>query len=410
MTTTRRPRIITPARARRIVLRAQGLDGGWVLPGGAEGAATTVERLGYVQIDTIAVIARAHEHALWVRQPSYRPEMLHQLLAVDRRVFEYWTHAASYVPMSDYRYYLRRMHGHTERGQPWREENAKLVEHVRRRLRTEGALAAADFESGDRRGPWWDWKPAKRVLEHLFNAGELMISQRRNFQRVYDLTERVMPTGIDTSMPDPEEEARWAVRRALGNLGVVDLLAESRYRRGGSDERVAAAVAELTQAGEVVPVTIRGSGDGVRHATAEAIEATERGRRSRRVHLLSPFDNLVIRRRWLASIFDFDYTLECYLPERKRRHGYFCLPILWGDRFVGRLDPKAERKKRVFAVRRLAFEPDIGDWDALLPPLARKIAELARFNGCDRVRLYSVRPAAVRAPLRRALDTALQDD
>ena len=405
-----RPRIITPARARRLALRAQGLDGSWDSPTGAEGAAATVERLGYVQIDTIAVIARAHEHTLWVRQPSFRPEMLHQLLAVDRRVFEYWTHAASYVPMTDYRYYLRRMYANRVREgtHGWMSANAKMIEHVRGRLGAEGELAAADFESDGRRGPWWDWKPAKRALECLFNAGEVMISQRRNFQRVYDLAERVLPPGIDTALPAPGEEARWAIRRTLGNLGVVDLSSEPRYRRGGSEEHIADAVAELVETGEIVPVAVRGSAESGLYALDSALEATERSRRSRRLHLLSPFDNLVIRRRWLSELFDFDYSLECYVPERKRRHGYFCLPVLWGDRFVGRLDPKAERKKRVFAVRRLGFESDVDDWDALLPPLARKIAELARFNGCDRVRLYAVRPAAVRAPLRRALDDAFQ--
>ena len=165
---------------------------------------------------------------------------------------------------------------------------------------------------------------------------------------------------------------------------------------------------ELVEMGEVVPVRLRGQDTPAALFTLSAtLEATARARHNRTVHLLSPFDNLVIRRDWLSQFFDFDYTLECYLPERKRRSGYFCLPILWGDRFVGRLDPKAERKKRLFAVRRLYFEPGFGDWDALLPALADKIAALARFNGCERVRLYSVRPAAIRAVLRGALDEAL---
>jgi hypothetical protein len=399
---------ISPARARRIALAAQGLDGSWDHMAGAEGAAATVERLGYVQIDTIAVIERAHEHALWVRQGSYQPWMLHQLLAVDRRVFEYWTHAASYVPMCDYRYYLRRMHANRSRDgtRAWMEANAKLVGHVRDRIRADGALAAVDFESGGRRGPWWDWKPAKRALECLFNIGELMISERRKFQRVYDLAERVLPATVDTRIPESDEAARWAVRWTLGNLGVAGF-SQNRYWPVAGDSK--AAVEELVESGEVVPVQLKGSGNGALYTLATTLEATAKTRRSRRVHLLSPFDNLVIRRDWLSQFFGFDYTLECYVPARKRRYGYFCLPILWGDRFVGRLDPKAERKKRVFAIRRLHFEPEVEAWDALLAPLARKTVELARFNGCDRVRLYSVRPAAIRMPLRRALDDALRE-
>lgn len=397
---------ITPARARRLALRAQGLDGSWDQIPGADGAAATVERFGYVQIDTIAVIERAHDHTLWVRQDSYQPSMLHQLLAVDRRVFEYWTHAASYVPMRDYRHYLRRMHANRSRSRVWMEDNAALVAHVRDRIRAEGALAAADFESDRRRGPWWDWKPAKRALECLFNTGELMISERRRFQRVYDLVERVLPADVDTAMPKADEEARWAVRWTLRNLGVASV-EQNRYWPGSGDG-VNRAVEELVEMGEVVPVRLRGQDTPAALFTLSAtLEATARARHNRTVHLLSPFDNLVIRRDWLSQFFDFDYTLECYLPERKRRYGYFCLPILWGDRFVGRLDPKAERKKRLFAVRRLYFEPGFGDWDALLPALADKIAALARFNGCERVRLYSVRPAAMRAVLRGALDEAL---
>ena len=401
---TFKPQAISPARARRIALRAQGLDGSWDQAQGADGAAATVERLGYVQIDTIAVIQRAHEHTLWVRQGSYQPCMLHQLLAIDRRVFEYWTHAASYVPMRDYRYYLGRMQANRSREgtRVWMDANTRLVERVRDRISAEGGLAAADFESGERRGPWWDWKPAKRVLECLFNTGELMISQRRNFQRVYDLAERVLPDDVDTTVPEPDEAARWAVRWTLGNLGVASL-SQNRYLHGAG-EGVHRAVEELVEMGEVVPVRLRGSDNGELFTPATTLEATASTRRSRRLHLLSPFDNLVIRRDWLSRFFDFEYTLECYVPARKRRYGYFCLPILWGDRFVGRLDPKAEREKRVFAVRRLHFEPVVSDWDALLPALARKITELARFNGCDRVRLHSVRPAPVRAPLRRALD------
>ena len=403
------PLTITPARARRLALHAQGLDGNWRPPSGADGAAATVERLGYVQIDTIAVIERAHEHTFWVRQPSYRPEMLHQLLAVDRRVFEYWTHAASYVPMDHYRYYLGGMLARREQGRThaWMAANSELVDHVRARIDAEGPLAAANFEGGDRRGTWWDWKPAKQALESLFNSGELMISERRNFHRIYDLAERVLPADVDTTLPGPDDHARWAVRWTLVGRGLADL-SKRRYAISRTD-RMAAVAEQMVETGEIVPVRIRGAGDrGTWYALADALEST--GRRSRRqppVHILSPFDNLVIQRGWLSRLFDFDYTLECYLPARKRRHGYFCLPILWGDRFVGRLDPKAERRSGVFAVRRLAFESGVGDWDALLPPLARKLVDLARFNGCDRVRLHGVRPAEARVLLRRALDEAL---
>ncbi|MDP6016615.1 MAG: crosslink repair DNA glycosylase YcaQ family protein [Candidatus Latescibacteria bacterium] len=400
------PHSITNAHARRLALRAQGLDGTWRPGRGVNGAGAIVERLGYVQIDTIAVIERAHEHILWTRQPSYRPSYLQRLMQ-DRRVFEYWTHAASYVPMMDYRYYGRRRRSYATggRGADWLRDNRAVVDHVRERIRSEGALLAADFQdTRGRRGPWWDWKPAKAALEGLFDSGELMISERRGFQRVYDLAERVLPGDLDRTEPTADERARWAVHRTLDNLGVVDDW-QMRIWNRNSDERHAA-VEQLLEEGQIEPVEIRGDGGDPLYARPTDLQATARGRATRRVHLLSPFDNLVIRRRWVQRVFDFDYSIECYVPGPKRRYGYFCLPVLFGDRLVGRLDPKADRKAGVFIVRRLTLEPDVGDVDRLLSPLAESIWRFARFNGCDEVRVETVRPGKIKAPLRRALAEA----
>ena len=399
------PNMITAAHARRLALRAQGLDAGHRAGRGANGAAATIERLGYVQIDTIAVIERAHEHILWTRQPSYRSTYLQRLMR-DRRVFEYWTHAASYVPMADYRYYgrRRRWYAGAGRGADWLRENRTVVEHVRERIETEGPLLAADFQDVEgRRGPWWDWKPAKAALEALFDAGELMISERRGFQRVYNLAERVLPIDVDVTEPDVDERARWAVHRTLDNLGVADE-AQMRIWNRNRDE-THAAVEELLEAGQIEPVEIRGDDGHPLFARPADLQDTARGRSTRQVHLLSPFDNLVIRRLWLLRIFDFDFTIECYVPGPKRRFGYFCLPVLFGDRLVGRLDPKADRKEGVFIVRCLELEPKV-NVDTLLPPLAASIWRFARFNGCDEVRVETVRPVKVKAPLRRALASA----
>ena len=229
---------ITADHARRIALCCQRLDGRWHPRPGPEGTAETIEGLGYVQIDTIAVVHRAHEHTLWCRQPDYDPRMLHQLLAHDRRVFEYWTHAASYVPMADYRYYVRRMRAVASGGRTrdWMKENRRTVADVRRRIREEGPLLAADFKEMEagKRGPWWEGrKPSKIALECLFDTGELMIDERRNFQRVYDLAERVLPDSVDPTPPQPAEQARWAVRRALGNRGVATMVAWGPEGAGG---------------------------------------------------------------------------------------------------------------------------------------------------------------------------------
>ena len=400
-------RAISADRARRLIVQCQGLAKPWKLPPGPQGAARVVERLGYVQIDTISVVQRAHEHVLWSRQAEYDPRMLHQLQAVDRKVFEYWTHAASYVPMADYRYYLPRMRGFAagERMRSWRRDNAKLARQVLERIREEGGLAASDFEAPPgKRGPWWDWKPAKRALENLFSAGELMISERRKFQRVYDLAERVVPPGVDTSLPSAQEQAHFAVRRALGNLGVADP-GEMRWWLRDA-EAVEAAVADLVAAGEVTPVRVRGWDGEAQLALTEALEASARASRGRRrVRILSPFDNLVIRRGRLKRIFDFDYKLEAYVPAPKRQYGYFSLVLLWGDRFIGRLDPKAERQQKL-TVRSLQLEPGTEVDDELLGELAASLAAFAAFNGCERTKVERSTPARVGPRLQRLVDQA----
>ena len=171
--------------ARKLAIGCQGLDAPWKLPKGKEGVAQVIERLGYVQIDTIAVVQRAHHHTLWSRRWDYTPQMLHELQAQDRRVFEWWGHAASYLPMCDYRYYLPRMRAFAERQKTrdWLGQNAQLVGDVVDRIRDEGPLGSSDFSAPEgKRGSWWDWKPAKRALETLFNTGEMMVTERRNFQ------------------------------------------------------------------------------------------------------------------------------------------------------------------------------------------------------------------------------------
>jgi uncharacterized protein len=402
------PVTIEAATARRLAIRCQGLDGAWELPGGKEGVAQVIERLGYVQIDTIAVVQRAHDHTLWSRRPEYLPQMLHELQARDRRVFEYWTHAASFVPMRDYRYSLHRMRAFAEspRMRQWREQNRALVQEILARIQAEGPLGSADFAAppGQKRGSWWDWKPAKEALERLFWTGELMVAERRRFQRLYDLTERVLPAGTDTTEPDRDELGRFAVRRELSTHGVAAAL---EIRRANRDAKaISAAIAELAAAGEVTAVAIEGRVGEAYYALTETLaDATTASRGETRLHLLSPFDSLVIGRERLRRLFGFDYRIECYTPAPQRRHGYFCLPILWDEQLVGRLDPKADRKQKMLLVRRITLEPEFRPDDRFLAALAETLRAFATFNGCERVTIEQTDPETLKPPLARALET-----
>jgi len=396
---------IALSTARRLAMQAQGLDGSWDVPPGKDGVLAVLERLGYVQIDTIAVVQRAHHHTFWTRCPDYTPALLDELLAEDRGVFEYWTHAASYVPMSHYRHYLPRMRAHENGRHAWycTREAVEMVEHVLDRIRSEGPLGSADFKTpGERgRGPWWDWKPAKRAMEMLFSMGKLMVGERRHFHRIYDLPERVLPRDLDTSMPTEAELGAFGARRGLAALGIAN--AGEIAWGFGHHAAVGAALQDMVDRGEAVGVNVTGLDEEPRYALADALARAKKRNRRKPLHILSPFDSFVIRRRRVAQLFGFHYKIECYTPAPKRKHGYFCLPVLWGDTFVARIDAKADRKKRTLLLRNVILEPDVEDWDALLPPLAEKLAAFARFNECDRIKVERTRPAKFAAPLRRAL-------
>jgi len=409
---------ISQKTARRMVLHAQLLDGHTKIKKGKEGIVQTIEHLGYVQIDTISVIERAHHHTLWTRVPGYSQSQLHEAQATDRSIFEYWGHAASYLPMGDYRFYLPMMRSFIDPQnawyRSWGEKYGSYLEPVMKRIREEGAKAARDFENpgGRRKGPWWDWKPAKAALELLFWRGELMIRERNGFERVYDLTERVLPAGIDMRLPAPGELGRFIVQRALNALGAASEKEIRDYIRIGDKEIIAGAIREMLESAEIIRLTVKGQNDVV-YALPKVLEAVSRlrARPSRpattgppRARLLNPFDNLVISRSRLKERFAFDYTLECYVPKEKRRHGYFVLPILFGENIVGRLDPKADRKTKTFFVRQLSIEPGFLDDDSLIPELSRALGELACFNGCVKIILEDVQPKKLIVPLKKILD------
>lgn len=396
-------------QARKMVLQAQLLDGSVKLSKGKEGVAQTVERLGYIQIDTISVIERAHHHTLWNRRADYDQGMLHELQAKDRRIFEYWGHAASYLPMNDYRYYLPRMKWYHDPKSKWVKDRLERCGHwmkpVLKRIDREGALSSKDFEASRKKGgQWWDWKPAKVALELLFWQGKLMITQRRNFHRVYDLTERVLPKAVDTRVPDDDELGRFFVRRALSAYGLAQEKEIREHIHAAGKEVISKSLAELVDSGQVTALRIKEDSDADYYALAETIAKVAKFRkRQPRVFILSPFDNLIIQRQRLRNLFGFDYALECYVPAVKRKFGYFTLPILWGQDFVGRLDSKADRKNKTFIVRKLALEPRLKNMDELLPVFANKLTELAKFNQCKKIKLEKVSPACIKATLERSL-------
>ncbi|MEE9254814.1 MAG: crosslink repair DNA glycosylase YcaQ family protein, partial [Pseudomonadales bacterium] len=283
-------------RLRRIALDAQGLLRNASFGRGRSGALKAIEHLGYVQIDTISVVERAHHHTLWARVPNYRQIHLEQLVR-SGKVFEYWAHAAAYLPMRDYRYALPRMQAIASGQRHWfRSRDKSLIEAVLERIRTEGALRARDFETPDgHQGGWWRWKPAKRALEQLFMEGRLMAAGRDGFEKIYDLPERVLTNDTDTSTPTLDEYAEHLVESTTRALGFAQAK-ECVYHRRGQEIRdaVNGILRERVDAG--VLVQLRSSdGGGIYYARPAALEQPTPRTRSR-VTLLCPFDNVLIQR------------------------------------------------------------------------------------------------------------------
>jgi len=401
---------ISRTMARRIVLKTHLLDGRTRMPAGKEGVARTIESLGYVQIDTIAVIERAHHVALWTRRPDYEPGMLDGLQAKDRRVFEYWSRALFYLPMSDFRYFLPRMKRFEDPYSRWEKDRLGKYGHMMKpaleALRRSGPASSRELAEKLGTGKTSDdmRKPTKSALELLHLRGEVLVAERKNFHRVYDLTERILPPGIDTSFPTDAEVGRYCILRALGTYGLATEAEIRQFSHAAKRESITAALRELVEGGEVVPVGLEGESNSDNYALAGTLLAS-RGLRPARpaVRLLSPFDSLVIQRDRVKRLFDFDYTLECYIPPARRKVGYFVHPILFGEELVGRLDPKADRKSKTLLVQSLRLEPGFDPGEVFLRALAERVREFARFNACERVKIVKTSPANFKKRLERSL-------
>ena len=371
----------------QLALSRQGLANRDAFPAGQEAVAEVLKRLGFLQIDTISVVARAHQHTLWNRVIDYEPSMLDTAIA-DRAVFEYWAHAAAYLPMRDYRFAQVRMRNMREGKSRWiRSTDTRLMRRVLKRIKTEGPLRSRDFEAPARAGRgWWDWKPTKHALEQLFMQGDLMITGREGFQKRYDLRERVLPDDVDTRFPSTTEYAHYLIDTQLRSFGASPEPSFT-YLLTGRDLRAAVndILVERERCGDLEVREVEGARwyvDVQRLATSH----TQPTPSSSRVCLLSPFDNLIIQRDRLRALFGFDYVLECYVPEAKRKFGYFTLPLLLGNRFVGRMDCKAHRKTRVFEVKQLHWEADT-DPEQIIGLVAEELLSFAQFNGARKIQI-----------------------
>jgi uncharacterized protein YcaQ len=343
---------LTQREARRIWLRAQRLDTSAPFGDGPQATAAAVEHLGYVQIDTINVIERSHHHILWNRIPDYRRSDLQQAQSVDKTVFEYWTHALSYVPSRDLRFFLPAMKRHRREGHKWLAGVSPAdLRKVMRLIRRDGALTIRDIEDDvlvDKHHPWASRKPSKRALQLAFYTGELTISARTGMLKTYELMARHFGWDKRPKPASPREVIAYLLDRALRAQGVVSLDSIC-HLDAPSKSAVRRLIEARTRAKELVAVGVEGAGKQehwVRPEVLEGAQAASHNAMPELVHILSPFDPLTIQRKRTELFFGYGHRFEAYLPKEKRLFGYFALPVLAGDRIVAAIDLKTDRKAR----------------------------------------------------------------
>ncbi|WP_431227390.1 winged helix-turn-helix domain-containing protein [Burkholderia contaminans] len=380
---------LSTAAARALHLAAQGLLTPPRRKATKADVLDTIRRMAQLQIDTIHVVARSPYLVLFSRLGDFAPQWLDEHLA-EARLFEYWSHEACFLPVEQFGLMRYKMLDPSGMGwkyaAEWHEQNRPEIERLLARIRAEGPVRSADFarEDGAKGNGWWDRKPEKRHLEVLFTTGDLMVSERRNFQRVYDVRERVLPDWDDTRDLPP----RSAVLPALLDytcraLGVVraDWVADY-YRLPRRSYH--AELEQLAGAGDLIPVAIDDWKEPAYvHRSLEALlpAAQADTLRSTVTTLLSPFDPVVWDRRRASTLFGFDYTIECYTPGHKRRYGYFCLPVLHRGRLVGRIDAKAHRTLGTFELKAVHVEPGVRFGTGLAADVAKAVKKLAAWHG-----------------------------
>ena len=372
-----------------------------------------IRRMGVLQIDSISVVARSPYLVLWSRLGPYEPRWLDELLE-EGALFEYWSHAACFLPIEDYGLYRRGMLDGGEKTRTWMRAHPEEIERVMARVREKGPVRSAEFARTDgKAGGWWEWKPEKRALEHLFAAGELMISRRENFHRVYDLRERVLANALpgweDALTPTEQEVRRAFALKAVRALGVALARWVPDYFRTPK-KGVAGLLDELAEEGALLPARIEGWDDPayVHPDNAGAAETIlSGGLRPSLTTLLSPFDPVVWDRARALELFGFEYRIEVYTPAARRRYGYYSLPILHRGALVGRLDAKAHRKQGSFEVKALHLEPGVPVDEDLIAGLAGALRDCAGWHATPEVVVRRSDPHGLAEPLRTALEGAV---
>jgi uncharacterized protein YcaQ len=404
----RAPRTRDPALVRRLAVSRQRLTGPLPAAAGPEDIMSVAADLGSLQLDPISVVARSHLLVLWSRLGRYDPADVEDLLWRERRLFEYWTHAAAIVCMDDlpiHSLLMRRYPSERHRQlREWLAANQALRRSILGRLRADGPQPTGAFENRAvaswRSSGWTAGRNVDRMLDLLWTQGRILVAGRKGQQRVWDLAERWLPPWAPTRRPPEREVVRLAAQRSLRALGVATARDIDRHFTAYRYPGLATVLASLERSRRIERVRLAADGaerNGPWYVHAEdlpLLERLEAGDWRPRTTLLSPFDNLIINRERTERLFGFRFRLEIYVPKAARRHGYYVLPVLHGDRFIGRVDPALDRKTGRLAVHAVHAEPDAPS--SAGPAVAAALQELAAFLGASGFDLRQPPPAVWR--------------
>ena len=383
--------LIPNAVARRLFLDRHALAEAPVGPASGGELARLVGRIGFVQVDSITTVERAHHMILWSRRQGYRPPALKRLLEPDRALWEHWTHDASILPMALWPMWRHRFARDADRlHQNWRrwfrEGYEAQFDTILNRIAAGGPVTSAEVGEGEARGKggWWDWHPSKTALEWLWRTGQLAVTRRDGFRKVYDLTERVIPEALRRAEVDEAAMVDWACTSALDQLGFASAAEVQAYWNAVRVDEARAWLAAAMQDGHVVEVLVEGADGGQRRAFARpGLVAEVPPEPPARLRILSPFDPALRDRARAEFLFGFRYRIEVFVPEPRRVFGYYVFPLLEGARLVGRVDVK--RVGTALALRAVWPEPGVSFGKGRQDRLAAELDRLAQFAGCDRV-------------------------
>lgn len=385
--------VIDNPTARRIFLERQGLSNP---PGKAlsrQGLLALIDDLGFVQVDSIGTVERAHHQILFSRNQTYRREDLTALLEQDRLLFEHWTHDASILPVAFFPYWKHRFAREEsrilERWRKWREPGFESAfDDTYRRIVEGGPALSRELKEGDHKSVgWWNWHPSKTALEFLWRTGKLTIAGRENFQKIYDVSEKCIPPEYFAANVSFDAFMDWACRAALTRLGFATPGEIAAFWHLVSPQEAKQWVeAHRAELEEVMITPADGSKPRPSFALIENLPSLLNAPAPpARVRVLSPFDPLIRDRARAERLFGFFYRIEVFVPEAKRDYGYYVFPLLEGDKLIGRIDMKANRKAGTLDVKRLWLEKGVKASSGRLEKLDAELQRLARFTGVERV-------------------------